>query len=275
MLSVYRFDTGETRTLFTYHSYLWAPSFSPDGREIAFSRNETDGSWHIWTMPADGGAPRQVTAGLLPEIYPRYVGDGSAILFQTWGSEPRRIWRVSREGGPVVPLTPARTEHDEYGDISQDGRWLVFARTERGMSHAYIAPVAGGEARRLTDSPSTTPRWSPDGQWIGFSSDRTFGGGIWLIRPDGTGQRRLAEIGGWPVWWPDGKQVGYLSIDAKGNAQVNVMSLNENAQRILTALQFNGSNHPFDVSRDGTRLVTTNSQHVTDEIWLLEPAHAR
>jgi len=38
----------------------------------------------------------------------------------------------------------------------------------------------------------------------------------------------------------------------------------------LRGLRFNGVNFPCDVSRDGKWLVTTNSQHISDEIWLLE-----
>ena len=43
------------------------------------------------------------------------------------------------------------------------------------------------------------------------------------------------------------------------------------ATRHLAEIVFNGTNHPFDVSPDGTRLVTSNAVHVSDEIWLLEP----
>jgi Tol biopolymer transport system component/serine/threonine protein kinase len=274
-LTLYGLETGETRTLATHHSVLWAPSFSPDGREVAFARNETDGSWHIWTLSADGGTPRQITSSRLPEIYPRYTPDGSAILFQTWSSEPRRIWRVARDGGQAVALTPARSEHDEYGDMSPDGRWFAFARTEQGKARIYVAPAVGGEARRLTDSSSTTPRWSPDGQWIAFGSDRSFAGGIWLIRADGTEQHRLTQTGGWPVWWPDGKQIGYQTVTAEGNAQISVVRLDGGPPRTLNTLRFYGTNYPFDVSPDASRLVLTNSQHLSDEIWLLETAQGQ
>jgi Tol biopolymer transport system component/serine/threonine protein kinase len=274
-LVLHQLDTGVTRTIATHHSFLWAPSFSPDGRDIAFARTEADGSWHIWTMSLDGGTPRQITSSRRPEIYPRYTPDGSAILFSTWGLEPRRIWRVPRDGGRAVALTPVRGEHDEYADMSPDGRWLAFARTEEGKTHVYIAPAAGGEARRVTESSSTTPRWSPDGQWIAFGSDRFFLGGIWLIRADGTDQRRLTQTGGWPVWWPDGKQIGYQIVTSEGIEQIMAVRLDGRPPRVLDTLRFNDFNNPFDVSPDGSRLVTTNGQHLADEIWLLETGQPR
>src|SRR5262249_51189842 len=62
-----RIETGETRALLSYPGTLWGPAFSPDGREIAFSRSEVGGGWHIWTVPAAGGPAAQLTSGALPE----------------------------------------------------------------------------------------------------------------------------------------------------------------------------------------------------------------
>jgi TolB protein len=179
---------------------------------------------------------------------------------------------VPRDGGQAVALTSARSDHDEYAHMSPDGRWLAFARTEEGKTHVYIASAAGGEARRLTESSSTTPRWSPDGQWIAFGSDRSFAGGIWLIRADGTDQRRLTQTGGWPVWWPDGKQIGYQIVTSEGSEQIMAVRLDGSPPRKLETLRFYGFNHMFDVSPDASRLVVTNGQHLSDEIWLLEVA---
>jgi Tol biopolymer transport system component len=160
-------------------------SFRPLGRR-RFPR--MDGKWRLratrLTVPGTSGRYRSAAvrrdrshrAGFRRST-PRYTSDGSAILFQTWGSEPRRIWRAPRDGGQPAALTPARGEHDEYADMSPDGRWLAFARTEGGTARVYISPTGGGEARRLTESSSTTPRWSPDGQWIAYGFDRSFSGG--------------------------------------------------------------------------------------------------
>jgi hypothetical protein len=59
-------------------------------------------------------------------------------------------------------------------------------------------------------------------------------------------------------------------VTAEGNAQISVVRLDGGPPRTLNTLRFYGTNYPFDVSPDASRLVLTNSQHLSDEIWLLE-----
>jgi Tol biopolymer transport system component/DNA-binding winged helix-turn-helix (wHTH) protein len=271
---------GATRTLLTHSPYLWAPVFSPDGTEIAFSRSEVDGSWHVWTMPAAGGEAQRLTSGPLGELHPRYTPDGRSLIYQSWG-KPRRIWRVPRQGGTAVALTSGETD-DGYADPSPDGRSVAFARTE-GDERIYIAPIqpieggsaggTGGTAapRRLTEHPSTVPRWSPDGKWIAFSPGRGFDRGIFVIAPDGRGERRLTDEGGWPVWWPDGTRISYITIGPDAAQQIWTVPLSGGAPQRLDTPMFFGSNYPFDISRDGRRLVSSRGVRVSHEIWLLEP----
>src|SRR3974390_1255669 len=64
--------------------------------------------------------------------------------------------------------------------LSPDGQSVVFTVTEadqnanRDVSNLWIAPVMGGQPARLTQQTSKNdhPRWSPDGRWIAFLSDR-------------------------------------------------------------------------------------------------------
>jgi hypothetical protein len=95
------------------------------------------------------------------------------------------------------------------------------------------------------------------------------------VHPDGTGLRRLTETGEWAVWWPDGEQIGFQIVGPDGNEQIEVFNLKTGETRILPNLHFVGTNFPFDISRDGKWLVTTNFQHISDEIWLLEPAEKK
>jgi Tol biopolymer transport system component/DNA-binding winged helix-turn-helix (wHTH) protein len=258
-----------TRTILTHTPFLWGPVLSPDGGDISFSRGEADGSWHIWTVPAAGGAARQLTSGTQSEIHPRYTRDGASVVYQTWGS-PSRIWIVSRNGGTPRPLT-AGDQEDGYADPSPDGELIAFARAE-GEERVYVGPIAGGAPRRLVARASTTPRWSPDGQWIAFSPGRNYDRGIFIVRRDGTGERRLTERGGWPGWWPDGARVSFLMLDADGAQQIWTVPIAGGAPTRLESLPFPGStNCPFDIGRDGRSIVTTRVIRTSHEIWLLEP----
>jgi eukaryotic-like serine/threonine-protein kinase len=263
---------GASTTLLTDSSRLWGPVFSPDGKEIAYSRDEPNGLWHLWIIPASGGGARQLTSGNVPEIYPRFTPDGNAVFFNTWGAEPLSLGRVPSNGGPQRPALSPSSGSDAYGDVSPDGQSVAFVRTENKISHIYIASADGsGQARPLGNITGTVPRWSPDGQWISFSPNRTVSGGVFIVHPDGSGLRRISENGGWAVWWPDGDQLGFQAVGPDGNTTIKVFRFKTGEIRTLPHVHFVGTNHPFDISRDGKWLITTNFQHLSDEIWLLEP----
>jgi serine/threonine protein kinase/Tol biopolymer transport system component len=261
---------NQIRETLSHSSYLWAPVFSRDGQDIAVSRAEPDGAWHIWVVPTKGGMERRLTEGPTPQIYPRFSGDW--VLYSSWSSGADRIWKTLRTGGVPVPLTPVRNEDDAYGDMSPDGKQLAFARTEGNITRVYVAPVEGGEARLLTQSPSTLPRWSPDGKWIAFSPDRGYYGGIFVVSADGSNERRLTPQGSWPVWWPDGRRIAYLAVGPDWNQQIRMVPVEGGPSTAsgIAGLRFSGTNYPFDVSEKGL-LTTTNTVHLSTEIWLATP----
>jgi Tol biopolymer transport system component/predicted Ser/Thr protein kinase len=268
-LDVFSLRGAAPRVLMSHSPYIWGPSFSRDGKTIAFSRSEVDGSWHIWTIPAEGGTPKRVSDTPSGEVYSRFTADRASILFHTWGT-PRRVGRVPIDGGTPQMLNFGSAS-DAFPDMSPDGKWIAVTRTDADAEHVYIAPAGGGTPRLLTKSAGSVPRWSPDGRQIAFGANRNSTGGIFVIDADGKNERRLTSTGGWPVWWPDGRQIGFMVPGRSGGQEIHVVNRETGATRHLAEIVFSGSNHPFDVSPDGTRLVTSNAVHVSDEIWLLEP----
>jgi Tol biopolymer transport system component len=271
VLLLYDLASAQSKTIFEDSGVLWAPVFSPDGKEVTYSRGEPDGAWHLWTMATDGGAAKQLTTGRLLEIYPRYAHEGKEIFYSTWGPEPLTIGRIARNGGVPHAFEPKATTSDSYADVSPDGKWVVFVRTEDKVSHMYLRPTDGaGEARRVGNMQGAVPKWSPDGKWIAFSPNRGFSDGVFMVHPDGTGLKRVIDHGGWPVWWPRGDMIGLQTAGPDGNVEFTVVTLATGETRVLPGLHLNGINYPFDISRDGKLLVTTNTVDESDEIWLLE-----
>jgi eukaryotic-like serine/threonine-protein kinase len=269
-LEIHDLKNGSSRTLVTHTPYIWAPAVSPDGSEIAFSRSEVDGSWHIWTIGVPDGTARQLTSGEAGEVYPRYAPDGLSLFFHTWNA-PRRVGRVPRGGGPAAWPSLGGAGIHTFGDPSPDGTLVAFVQADPDAERIYIASAGSGPPRRLTASRGTLPRWSPDGSTIAFAGDRRYEGGISVIHPDGTGERQLTKEGGWPVWWPDGSQIGYIAVGAKGGGEIRTVSLRDGTVRRLESVRLATLNHPFALFPDGLRLVVGNAVHVSDEIWVIEP----
>jgi len=177
-------------------------------------------------------------------------------------------------------LGAKRTAETDFADALFDGDEHDIHHADAANAQSERAdkkePADGtGEARRVMETPGTVPRWSPNGQWISFSPSRSFSSGVFIVHPDGTGLRQLTETGGWAVWWPDGERIGFQVVGPDGNQQIQVYDMKSGETRTLSNVHFVGTNFPFDISHDGKKLITTNYRHVSDEIWLLEPAEKK
>ncbi len=116
----------------------------------------------------------------------------------------------------VLPLQTTRKiefETDEATwlslDVSPDGKTLVLEIA----GDLYALPIEGGEARAVLTGPpfESQPRFSPDGKWLAFLSDRTGAENLWIAKPDGTDPKKLsddkdAEFAS-PAWSADGRYV--------------------------------------------------------------------
>jgi dipeptidyl aminopeptidase/acylaminoacyl peptidase len=112
--------------------------------------------------------------------------------------------------------------------LSPDGRELLFITSTTGQPQLWIAPVrADGPAapRQITFGANRVQfaRWSPDGRWIAYGTDR--GGNertqFFLLSPDGTRERELTPSDDFfrlfSGWSPAGSRIAYVSNERNGD----------------------------------------------------------
>lgn len=122
----------------------------------------------------------------------------------------------SSAGKKELPLAAARTidiDTDEGSwmsvDVSPDGRTVVFDL----LGDLYTVPLGGGEARQVTSGLAFDgqPRYSPDGKWIVFTSDRDGAENVWIQNVETREARQITKLKDKviqsPAWTPDGKYV--------------------------------------------------------------------
>jgi Tol biopolymer transport system component len=206
------------------HKILFNRFLSP---EIEIMIADTDGHNERVLAPHDGGV-------IGAEYSPSWSADGQWIVYTQERAGASDIYRIHPDGTGLERLTddPA---FDDQGALSPDGRSLAFVSTRgSGTANLWRLDLATRQCKALTTGQpgNFRPAWSPDGAWIAFSSDRdttpgVFPGqwevlqstGIYIIRPDGSGLRRVTRTGGVagsPSWSADGKRILYYETDETG-----------------------------------------------------------
>ncbi|RRN78078.1 amidohydrolase, partial [Pseudoxanthomonas sp. SGD-10] len=92
-------------------------------------------------------------------------------------------------------------------DVSPDGKTIVFDL----LGDIYKIPVTGGDAELLAGGMAwdVQPRFSPDGKYISYTSDKDGGDNIWVMNANGTNKRAVTKetfrLLNNAVWTPDGQ----------------------------------------------------------------------
>ncbi|MGB2714733.1 MAG: hypothetical protein WBC51_11170 [Vicinamibacterales bacterium] len=156
------------------------PSWAPDGHSIAFVR---DGQG-VFTVSQLGGAERRLSAS---GTHVGWAGDSKSVLIRDrdGNTGPFGIHQVFLDTLERRPLTQAPVGAGDWRfDVSPDGKTLAFIRYEKvGIADLYVAPIQGGEPRRLTDwnSALTGLSWTPDGREIVYSVEEPPASRLWRI----------------------------------------------------------------------------------------------
>ena len=179
----------------------------------------------LFISNADGSGEQPLTQAGAFDYNPAWSAKGDWIAFTSERSGSADLYRIHPDGSGLDRLT-ADPAFDDQAAFSPDGKQIVFVSTRAaGTANLWTLNLDTRKATPLTAGKGGDfrPAWSPDGKWIAFSSDRESdlppAKGRWerlhlvdvyLIRPDGSGVKRLSEhrdFCGSPKWTRDSKSV--------------------------------------------------------------------
>ena len=195
------------------------PRLSPDGSTAAYGDQG-----HVWLVPASGGPPRKLVEGSSPVWI-----DSDTLVISVERDDTTRLAVIAASDPWPRRLAGGHGELDEYGDegqatVSPDGTEVAYTFTPRAdlnRSEIRVASLETGAVRALTGTPRMHDRgaaWSPDGERIAYTSERSGFYEIHLVARDGSGDRQLTsaqadhnELD----WHPDGDRL--LALRGRSN----------------------------------------------------------
>jgi Tol biopolymer transport system component len=166
----------------------------------------------------------------------------------SFGPDSYSLFTAGADGTGSVELTTSGPDWEGEAVWSPDGKRVAFTRVaapDHVYSAVWVVNADGTDARSLSGPTSYAefPKWSPDGRWIAYQEQTDYGSGggradttfgLWIVRPDGTGRRKLASGG-----------TGGSSMDFVG--QGSAWGWSPDGTRIALISQKHGSDDPFAV----------------------------
>lgn len=304
---------GKSNVQFTFGEKSCSnPAFSPDGKYLAFTSSRgSDSKNQIWIMRLGGGEAEQATKAKSGVGSYRWSPDGKWIAYTMNDPETeqeekekkeKRDWQVVDTNYKYAHLYIVTVEKDGKGerktkqitggafhvtsfDWSPDGKTIVFSHKINPTVDVWpttdisLVPSDSGAVRGLVTwkGGDESPRFSPDGKWIAFTSDggnpRWPGlGDLYVVSPDGGQPKKLAEtpdrnsnIVGWSA---DSKSL-YVSETDRTTGRVYLVPVDGGKPRVVTS--GGGTFTGASLSKDGKVIAFVHqTAEISPDVYISE-----
>ncbi len=262
--------------------------WSPDGSTIAFVTNIA-GRMNIWTMPATGGWPVQLTISEEAQTDLSWSPDGKLIAYAAdfGGDELFDLFVLSPETGQSINLTNTRQVSEQGLIWSSDGKSVAFARKPkesssyevcvRELSQPRILALTSGTASELTNWPVVFTR---DGKYLVYNQARADDkdSNIFLVDMSTAKSKNLTMHKGEAVYLatdvsPDGTKILMISNSVNGSSNAGLLDIASGKITWLTNETWEVGSGNY--SPDGKYVTWTTNVDGNIDVYLRDLATAR
>jgi eukaryotic-like serine/threonine-protein kinase len=223
---------GEPRQLTRDNNLISGLAWTPDGSGIIYSSSSGDTmpylpNMRLRSVRISDGRVDAVTSGEASYTYPDVAANGAVAVSRM--RLDSNIWKYPIAGAPADNVRSGlrvtrQTGHVLTPSAAPGDREVVFLSDSGGHANLWVINAESGELRQITNErdPSVAvgvPVWSPAGRAIAFvyskgNTGLTFG--VWLVDPDGSNLRSVANPGLGPAWSLDGRWLYYSTRGGVG-----------------------------------------------------------
>ena len=249
------------------------PSFSPDGRNVAFVRDRGRGLSDLYQVPVEGGDPTRITFDNRNITGFDWTPRGDHIVMGSDRMGSLALWLLPLDGSEPRAVHPDRAK-SIAPRMAREGNRLIYAALidDTNIWGIPLGPdgLANGDPRKIVSSTyrENHPQLSPNDARLAFTSDRSGFDEIWSSDREGGSLIRHTDFKGpfvsAPRWSPDGRR---LVFDGRpdGHADLFVVDADGKLPRRLTEAPSDEVNGSW--SRDGAWIYFGSNRSYVWEIW--------
>ena len=199
-----------------------------DGKLLGLSHHSQQhgGRSIVFTVPIDGGTPRQVTP-TGPSYLHGFSPDGRWLVYTGQRNGNLDIYKIPIDGGDPVRIIDRVAVKPV---ISPDGKWIAFQTggDQPGQGPKLgIIPFEGGQPLKLLAVKLTQYRWSADGKSILYLDDTEGVSNIWSQAVDGGPPKQLTKITTDQIFSFDWSRDGKLMACSRGVVTTDVVLIKD------------------------------------------------